>query len=647
MAVLLRIGVFLCQCGPNIEENMDLDRVEETIAGEADVELVLQENFPCSPDGQQTIKEKIQSEDLTHCVFAACSHRDHEETFEEVLEEAGLNPYLMEMANVREQIAWVVEDEELATDKSIAQIRAAIAKVKTNEPLEDEEIEANPDVAIIGGGIAGIKAAKLAARDGRQVYLIDREASVGGKMPQWEESFPSMDCNPCFLAPEIKDLKATDNIEIVDSADVKDIVGFYGNFTIELEQEARGVLGTCMPCGECEDACPVDVVDDFDFGLSQRSAIYAPFPGSLPEEAKIDWENCLRSQGEDCTACEEACPMSAIDYSQEDQAREINAGAVVLATGFEPDSLEDKPNYSTELDNVLTSAQFERLVSSTGPTEAHLQKVDGEPPESITIVHCAGREGTCSRVCCAASLKYAKYISMEYPEIEVNIVHYDLCLAGEGYQGLYEDVRAAENVTFHRMSDYRDVRVSAGENEERIVSFKDSAGSPAEVSSEMVVHSVGMQPASGVDELVEMLSLETNEEGYIEKDHTRMAPNMAGVEGIYVAGCCGGPKDEQETVMNAEGVAGAITSKLKEGEKIPVETMTAYVDEDLCSACRRCISVCPYKAISYDEEDDVAEVNEVLCEGCGTCVAACPSGAMKNHHFETGALEKQLKALFK
>ena len=640
----MRIGVILCQCGPNIADNINLDAVETAVSEEPEVEWVAQDNFPCSPDGKKSIEETIKENNLTHCVFASCSHRDHEKTFEAVLEQAGLNKYMMEMANVREQIAWVVDDIDAATEKAIAQIRAAIAKVKTNQPLEDKTIEANPDVAIIGGGIAGIKAAKLAARDGRRVYLIDRAASVGGKMPQWEKSYPSMDCNPCFLAPEINDLKGIDNIEVIDSADIKDIVGFYGNFTIELEQEARGVIATCMPCGECEKACPVEVEDMFNFGLSKRSAIYSPFPGSLPAENKIDWENCLRSDGEDCTACQDVCPMSAVDYTQENQVREIEAGAVVLATGFEPDFLEGKLNYGLELDDVITSVQFERLISSTGPTGAHLQKADGEEPKSMTIVHCAGREDTCSRVCCAASLKYAKYVAGNYPDMDINIIHYDLCLAGEGYHGLYADVLEADKVNMYRMSDYKDIQVDKNGSGNSVI-YRDEAGDKQEICSEMVVLSVGMELSAGTGELLEMLSLETNEDGFIVKNHTRMDPDMAGVEGVYVAGCCGGPKDEQETVISAEGAAGALVSRLKEGEEIALETKTAYVEEELCSACRGCISVCPYKAISYDEEDDVAEVNEVLCKGCGTCVAACPSGAMKNRHFETESIEQQLKVL--
>jgi len=623
---------------------MDLDRVEKLVANLPDVTLALQENFPCSPAGKEVIKKAITDNNLTHCVFASCSHREHEKTFSRIIEDAGLNPYMMEMANIREHCAWVIDDLEQATERAIFQIKSAVAMVRHNQPLTPQEIEVNTAVAVIGGGIAGIKAAKLAARDGRKVYLIEKEASVGGKMPRWEKSYPSMDCNPCFLAPEISELKEIENIEIIDSAKITEVVGFFGSFTIKLIQEARSVSDDCMSCGECGKACPVEIDNPFNYGLDKRAAIYVPFPGSLPSSAKVDKSVCLRFNGEECDKCVPACMFGAVDFSQEDQTRELAVGAIILATGFTTDDIGILSKNGGMIPNVITSPQLERLLSSTGPTAGHLKLANGDEPKSVTIVNCAGREEYCSRVCCAVSLKYAKFLTEHYPDMTVNLVHHDLCLAGEGYQRFYTEIKSSDKINFLRMNDYQKIAVSA-EGDSRSVKFSDMNDAAQQVSADMVVLSVGMQPSVGMAGLLDSMSVEADADGFPVKNHAKMDPVMTGIEGVYIAGCAGGPKDEQESVISAEASAGQATSRLIAGQKIKLEVITSYVDEDACSGCRACISVCPYKAISADEEKKIAVVSEILCKGCGTCVAACPSGAMRNHHFETAALNDALTAL--
>jgi heterodisulfide reductase subunit A len=642
----VKIGVFLCQCGPNISEKIDLEKVGAVLGASPDVALAHQENFPCSPAGRAAVVKLIQENGLTHCVFGACSHREHEQkTFARIMSEAGLNPFMMEMANLREHCAWVIADKEAATARAIYQMKAALAKVRHNKPLEQRELDVNPAIAVIGGGIAGIKAAKLAARDGRQVYLIEREASVGGKMPQWEKSFPTMDCNPCFLAPEISSLGEIKNIEIITSATVEDAVGFFGSFTLKVRQAARGVTDSCMACGECEKACPVRVPNPFDFGLSQRGAIHMPFPGCMPASSAIEKTLCLRqTTGEDCKKCQEACLFGAIDFTQEDQLRTLEVGAVILATGFSLPDLKDKPALGAHIENVVTSAQLERLLSSTGPTRAHLKLANGETPKSVTIVTCAGRGDYCSKVCCAAALKYAKYLVEHDEKITVNIVHHDMALAGDGYQRFAEEVVSQPRTTMMKSRDWKDVKVVA-EGAARTVVFKEMNGQERKVSAEMVVLSVGMLPAAGNAGLLAALSVETDKQGFVAKNHGKMDPNMSGIEGVFIGGSSGGPKDEAEAVMSGEAAAGQAISRLVPGAKIKLEIVTAYADADLCSGCQSCVRVCPYKAIVYDPEKRVVSVSEVLCKGCGTCVAACPSAAMQSRHFGSRALQDSLQAL--
>lgn len=641
----MRSGVFICKCGPNISEKIDVEEVKRASEQQPGVVSVVIDNFPCSPAGKNLIRQTIKEQQLTHCVFAACSHREHEKTFARLLDEAGLNPYMMEMANIREHVAWMISDKPQATARAIFQVRAALAKVRHNQPLLHKEIAVSTAVAVIGGGIAGIKAAKLAARDGRQVYLIERAPSVGGKMPCWEKSYPTMECNPCFLAPEIDGLKEIGNIEVLTNASIDEIVGFFGSFTVRLTQRPRYVNDGCMACGECGKACPVRVDDPFHFGLAQRGAIHVPFPGCLPALASIDHNACRRYQGEACDKCAAACLFGAIDYSQADARRELAVGGIILATGFDVPAVEKLDRFGGgRVANVYSAAQVERMLSSTGPTHAHLQLADGSAPQSVAILGCAGRAGHCSRVCCAIALKYARFIAEHNPEISVTFVHHDLCLAGEGLQRFHDDIVKAGKTSFRRMADYRRTRVVAADGRPAII-YPDAAGQELQVAADMVVLAAGMEPAAGSDELCTMLAVERNRDGFIAKNHAKMDPSTSGIAGIYVAGCAGGPMDVQETVMSGEAAAGQAATALRPGEKVRLEVTTAYADDKTCSGCRACIAVCPYKAITADEEKKIAVVSEVLCKGCGTCAAACPSGAMHNHHFEYAALRDSLTAL--
>ncbi|MFH1351045.1 MAG: FAD-dependent oxidoreductase [Pseudomonadota bacterium] len=331
-----RIGVYICECGPNIKDAIDLDTVMAFARGLEDVFLVKRHGVLCSHECKTIIANDIQGQGLNRVVIAACSPKEHENTFKAVLQQAGLNPYLMQMANIREQCAWVVRDKKVATQKAKEIIRAAVDRVKYHESLTVKEVECQPHVLVVGAGIAGIAAALTLARKDRRVYLIEKSPCIGGKVTRYEDLFPTMECAPCLVDPRLDEVLHNPNIDVLTLSEVREVLGFYGNFVVKVNGRARFVdVESCVGCGACVEVCPVTVKNEFNEGLDERKAIYIPYAGALPNVAAIDGDHCLRWQGRGCTACQEACPFGSIHYDDRDQVQELKAGAIVLSTGFD------------------------------------------------------------------------------------------------------------------------------------------------------------------------------------------------------------------------------------------------------------------------------------------------------------------------
>ncbi len=646
-----KVGLFICCCGDNIAGVIDTNALARRMKEDAPVLFVAEHELLCSPDGKAYLAEKMKEEGATHAVIAACSPKDHETEFQKTLEQIGVNRYLMQMANIREHCTWVTSDNKAAFQKSYAMVQAAVQRVLYHEELEQKEIECNPDLLVIGGGIAGMEAALLAAQAGRKVTLVEAGPSAGGAVVQFEEVAPNMECTPCMLAPRLDKISESDNITLLINSRITEVLGYLGNFAVKAEKRARLVdEDLCIGCDECIQACPVSCPSEIQHGLGNRKAVYVPFPGAVPNCAIIDRKACLRFKGESCVACKEACPMEAIDFDQKDEHLEINAGALVLATGFSTFSPSENGKWGFDkIPDVYTMEQFERLKSNHGPTEGKVLKSDGKPPNRIVVVHCVGRKelGYCSGVCCQAALKVGLLAEPGQEDVEVgveapDVIHLHTDLVSQGWLGASLLTKAQEHGSrFVRIDDPQSVKVNEN-GAGMTIQYEETNNGSRKIDADMVVLVTGMKPSSGTSEMIKMLELTADDAGFAAPDHPLLRPAQSSFEGVYLAGCVGGPKGIADSIAQAKAAAGTAIARVQPGGKLSLEIITAHTDDDLCSKCLVCVSVCPYKACIFDEESDCVEVNEVLCHGCGTCVAACASSAAEARQFTDRQIDAEI-----
>ena len=634
-----RIGVYICHCGSNIAGVVDVNEVAE-FAGSLDSVVVARDyRFMCSDPGQNLIREDIKGLGLNRIVVASCSPTMHEPTFRRVCYEAGINPYLFQMANIREHCSWVTEDKEQATEKAKALVSAAVKRVYYQQPLETKEVPMNPNTLIVGGGIAGIQAALEIADSENKVYLVERTPSIGGHMIQFDKTFPTLDCSACILTPKMTLVGSHPFIELMTYSEVEEVSGFVGNFKAKIRKKARCVdEDKCTGCGVCQAKCPWQADSEFDVGMAKRKAIYIPFDQAVPNVPVIDREHCAYFQKGTCHACEKFCEAKAINFEQEDEVVEVEVGAIILATGFDVFDPAPISQYGYKrLDNVITGLEFERLVNSAGPTGGNIVLRDGSAPKSIAIVHCVGSRDKnyheyCSRVCCMYSLKYAHLIK-EKTNADVYQMYIDMRCFGKGYEEFYERI-SGEGVGFIRGKVAEIAKNTEGKEEGNlVVSVEDTLlGSMVKVPVDMVILSVALEAQSDAGDVARLFNISRGADGFFLEKHPKLDPTATTTDGVFIVGCCQGPKDIPDTVAQASAAAARVLALISKGS-VEIEAATAVIDEKICSGCQVCRLVCPYTAISFDEEKRVCRVNEALCKGCGACVGGCPGDAISLNHF--------------
>ncbi len=634
-----RIGVYICHCGSNIAGTVDVEQVTQFASSLDSVVVARDYRFVCSDPGQSMIKEDIQELGLNRIVVASCSPTMHEPTFRRVCQEAGINPYLFQMANIREQCSWVTEDKQLATEKAKALVSAAVRRVYYQQPLETRQVPMNPNTLIVGGGIAGIQAALEIADSEHKVYLVERTPSIGGHMIQFDKTFPTLDCSACILTPKMTLVGSHPFIELLTYSEVEEISGFIGNFKAKIRKKARCVdEERCTGCGVCIEKCPWKADSEFDVGMSKRKAIYIPFDQAVPNVPVIDREHCAYFLKGTCRACEKFCEAKAIDFEQVDKFVEVEVGSIIVATGFNVFDPTPISQYGYKwLDNVITGLEFERLVNSAGPTGGNIVLKDGSPPRSIAIIHCVGSRDKnyheyCSRVCCMYSLKYAHLIK-EKTEAEVYQMYIDMRCFGKGYEEFYDRI-SEEGVNFIRgkVAEITENTTSEGEGK-LIVSCEDTLlGSIIKVPVDMVILSIALEAQPDAEAVARLFNISQSADGFFLEKHPKLDPVATTTDGVFVVGCCQGPKDIPDTVAQASAAAARVLALISKGS-VEIEAATAIIDERICSGCQICKLVCPYSAISFEEEKQVCRVNEALCKGCGACVGGCPSDAISLNHF--------------
>ena len=643
---MARIGVFVCHCGENIGRTVRAGEVAEfakRIPG-----TVFSADYPyfCSAPGQKILAEAITEHDLTGVVVAACSPQLHQPTFRAAANQAGLNPFMCEMANIREQCSWVHPDQDEATAKACRIVASMVERIKQARPLKPVEVPVTKRALVIGGGVAGIRAALDMANSGYPVVLVERQPSLGGNMARLSETFPTLDCSQCILTPLMVEVSRHPDIEVLTYSEVEEVSGFVGNFSVRIRKKASYVRADdCTGCGDCATACPEPVPNGFDMGLAWRKSIYIPFPQAVPSTYTLDADHCLNAKLDSdtgfrvlaCVRCSEACEPKAIDYDMRDEVVEREVGAIVVATGYE--LLAGEPatecGYGVHPD-VMDGLEFERLLSASGPTSGVVRRPsDGKVPKEVVFIQCVGSRDPahgvpyCSKICCMYTAKHVTLLKHKLHDVRATVFFMDVRAGGKGYEEFVQRVAEKERVLYIRGQ----VSQVVPTNGKLMVYGVDTlSGQAVKLGADMVVVALPTAPMQS-EQLRLALRIPTDADGFYQELHPKLRPVETLTAGIYLAGAAQAPKDIPEAVCQASAAASKTMALLSQ----PVlhrDPTTAVVNEGNCVGCFECLEVCPYGAVERNEISDregrvvkiVARVNTAVCEGCGVCTVTCRGG---------------------
>lgn len=661
-----RIGVFVCHCGTNIAATVDVKAVAEAMKNEPGVVFSVDYQYMCSEAGQTLIQDTIKEQKLTGVVICSCSPRMHEATFRKAAAKAGINSYMVEIANIREQCSWIHKDIATATEKAIILARTAVAKVQLNAPLTPGESPVTKRALVIGGGIAGIQTALDIAEAGYDVDIVEKKPTIGGKMTQIDKTFPTLDCAACILTPKMVDCAQNEKIHIYAYSEVEAVSGFVGNFSVKIRKKARYVDTTkCTGCGVCTEKCPKkNVPNEFNLGMDNRRAIYIPFAQAVPKVATIDPDNCNMLKNGKCGVCAKVCTAGAIDYKQQDEIIEEKYGAIVAATGFNPIDLKDYDEFAySQSKDVITSLEFERITNAAGPTAGQLLRPsDGKHPHTIVFVQCVGSRDTtgcgkeyCSKICCMYTAKHAMLTREKYPDTDVYVFYIDVRTPGKLFDEFYR--RAVEQYGVHYIKGMVGKVAPRADGKLMVQASDLIANEQLHIEADMVVLAAAIEPDKSARSIATMLTASMDTNDFFTEAHPKLRPVESPTAGVFLSGVCQGPKDIPETVSQASAAAAKVIGLLSK-DKLTCNPCVAHSDEMMCNGCSACEKVCPYGAITYSDKEfrqpdrtvairRVAAVNEAVCQGCGACTVACPSGAMDLKGFSNKQIMAEVDAICK
>ncbi|MBQ8508143.1 MAG: CoB--CoM heterodisulfide reductase iron-sulfur subunit A family protein [Clostridia bacterium] len=659
-----KIGVFVCWCGSNIAATVDVKAVAEAVKSEPGVVFSTDYQYMCSENGQAMIRNAIKDYQLDGVVVCSCSPRMHEATFRKTALQAGLNPYMVEIANIREQCSWIHKDIPEGTAKAIILARAAIAKVLRNAPLTAGTSPVTKRALVIGGGIAGIQTALDVADAGYEVDIVEKSPTIGGRMSQLDKTFPTLDCAACILTPKMVDAAQNEKINLITYAELENVSGFVGNFTAKIRKKARYVdEDKCTGCGVCTEKCPSRKgLNEFNMGLNTRGAVYIPFAQAIPNVAVIDKTQCIHFKTGKCGLCEKNCTAGAIKFDQQEEIIERKYGAIIVATGFRPIDASAFDEYAyCQSKDVVTSLEFERLMNAAGPSKGTLVcPSDGRHPKEIVFIQCVGsrcsKDATkgkeyCSKICCMYTAKHAMLVREKYPDVKVHVFYIDVRTPGKNFDEFYRRAVEQYDVDYIK-GQVGKVSVENGRLHVQGSNLIDNE--QVHIDCDMVVLATAIEPDPSARSIGTMLTASMDTNDFFTEAHAKLRPVESPTAGIFLSGACQGPKDVPETVAQASAAAAKVIGLLSK-DSLTCNPCVAHSDELLCNGCSQCENVCPYGAISYVEKEvrgpefrgvkRVAVVNEAVCQGCGACTVTCPSTAMDLKGFSNNQIMAEVDAI--
>lgn len=637
-----RIGLYICHCGLNIAGVLSPEALTALCQDLPGVVVARHHLYTCSEAGQAEIKKDIHYFGLERVVIAACSPKLHEGTFRRLLASAGLNPYLLEMVNIREQCSWVhVGEPEAAAHKALELIRMGVAKARLAVPLRDRQVPVVRQAMIIGGGPAGLRAALDIADAGFPVILVEREPVLGGLANRLYKTFPRRERAFTLINPLMAAVSLHPGIRVLTQCEILDLKGHLGNYTVSLRQRLSGVGEACDCCGRCAEVCPITVPDDLEGGLRSRKAIYLPVAYAFPGRYVVDLEHC-----DFCRQCLKVCPQGAITLTPSEKKHRLKVGSIVVATGARPfDPVGSRYEKWTSLPGVITSLTLERLLDPDGPTHGRLLLPGvAKEPRDVAFLLCVGsreEEGNryCSRVCCPTALKQALELRERFPKVRLRIYFRDIRTVKWEWEELYRQAREA-GVLFLR-GRVAEVTASA-EGGLLVRAFDETFQTRTEDRVDLAVLAVGLIPGNGTA-LREVLKLPIGPDGFFLEAHPKLRPLETVLDGIFLAGTCQGPKDLAESLIQGSGAAAKVLGLLAH-ESLTLDGLVAQINPELCVGCGECVAACPFQAVELVGKGKArkAQVVPAACKGCGVCAGACPTGAVSPAGFTDDMLLAQI-----
>lgn len=637
-----RIGVYICHCGGNISDYVDVEELSKMFHKEDGVVVSKDVMFACADSNQKAMVEDIQKHHLDAIVVASCSPKLHLHTFRGVAGRAGLNPNNYVQVNIREQCSWPHSDRPReATVKAAGLIRAGINRVAYSEALDNIEIEVKRAAMVIGAGISGMKAAIDLARSGNEVYLIEKDYFVGGRVTQKEKLFTSGQSGKEIVKKLYDEIKTYKNITVFTGATVEKVTGSLGSFNIEIKVKPRYINGKIdkQTVNRAMDDCRVYVNDEFNLGLSTRKAIYKNYPGALPDVPVVDVE-ALRDYPDYLEKYK-----SVINPDEKEETIALLVGSVLVTTGFDHYEPKEGEFGYKNIPNVITLPQLNRLMELSPEKLVY----NGKEIKDVAFIYCVGsrqKKGEnkyCSRHCCASTIYTALQLKEKYGKIQNYHLYRDIRTYGK-QEILYEQASKQGDLFFK----YEEKEMPTVEMDGKTISLKVkdylTGKREMEITPDLVVLVTGMVARADAPHISELFKIPIGNDKFFNEIHPKLKPVETVIKGVYIGGTCQGPKNVSEAVQSSLAGASKITALLKNGT-VMGDPVVARVDADACTWCGKCAEVCDYTAIREiitEAGKHIAGVNKGVCAGCGICAPVCPVNAIEMAKYTDNEIEAMI-----